>query len=110
MRAVHFGLGAVLLSLSIAPTITEQGKRSDAKPNEASSSELSKLRDEYIKATQEYKASLERLLVLYQESTRKAEQRVAQSEKLLAENLITDREVERSRAALAEANLKVSGV
>jgi hypothetical protein len=79
-------------------------------PPAQSGSELSKLRDEYIKTTKEYKASLERLLALYQDSARKAEQRVGQSQKLLADGLISRREVERTESALAEANLKVSGV
>jgi len=90
-----------------------QRKKPSAKPQTPpaqSTSELSKLRDEYIKTTKEYKASLERLLALYQDSARKAEQRVGQSQKLLVEGLISKREVERSESALAEANLKVSGV
>jgi hypothetical protein len=73
-------------------------------------SELSKLRDEYIKATKEYQASLKRLLTLYQDSASKAEQRVAQSQKLLADGLISKVELEKSESALADANLKVSGV
>jgi hypothetical protein len=90
-----------------------QRKKPAAKPQTPpaqSGSELSKLRDEYIKTTKEYKASLERLLALYQDSARKAEQRVGQSKKLLADGLISRREVERTESALAEANLKVSGV
>jgi hypothetical protein len=90
-----------------------QRKKPAAKPKTAPArptSELSKLQDEYIKATKEYKASLERLLALYQDSARKAEQRVAQSQKLLADGLISKREVEKSESALADANLKVSGV
>jgi hypothetical protein len=96
-----------------AATVWAQRKKSAAKPPippAQSGNELSKLRDEYIKATKEYKASLERLLVLYQDSARKAEQRAAQSQKLLADGLISQREVEKSTSALAEANLKVSGV
>jgi hypothetical protein len=89
-----------------------QKKKPAAKPKTPpaqSVSELSKLRDEYIKATKEYKASLERLLALYQASARKAEQRAAQTKKLLADGLVSQREVEQSEKALADANLKVSG-
>jgi len=95
-----------------ATSLFAQRKKPAAKPPippAQAGNELSKLRDEYIKATKEYKASLERLLVLYQESARKAEQRAVQSQKLLADGLISKREVEKSESALAEVNLKVSG-
>jgi len=88
-----------------------QKKKPVVKPKAAQpASELSKLRDQYIQATKEYQASLKRLLTLYQESARKAEQRVAQSQKLLADGLISKVELEKSESALADANLKVSGV
>jgi hypothetical protein len=103
----------LILMLLCAMIANGQSKQSATKPQTPpaqSMSELSKLRNEYIESTKEYKASLERLLTLYQDSARKAEQRVGQSQKLLADNLISTREVERSESALAEANLKVSGV
>ena len=72
--------------------------------------DLSKLHDNYIKATKEYKASLEKLLALYQASARKTEERVAQSQKLFADGLISQRDVDQSERALADANLKVAEV
>ncbi len=103
----------VALMICATSDFAQRRKKPAAKPPISpaqSGNELSKLRDEYIKATKEYKASLERLLVLYQNSARKAEQRAAQSQKLFADGLISQREVEKSASALAEANLKVSGV
>ena len=104
----------LLASLLIfAAAAQAQKKKPVAKPKPAPvepATELSKLRDEYLKATKEYKASLERLLALYQESARKAEARANQTKKLLADGLISQREVEQSESALAAANLKVSGV
>jgi hypothetical protein len=105
----------LFVALTACPTsdFAQRRKKPAAKPPippAESGNELSKLRDEYIKATKEYKASLERLLVLYQNSARKAEERVSQSQKLWADGLISQREVEKSAGALAEANLKVSGV
>ena len=73
-------------------------------------SELSKLHDSYIKATKEYKASLEKLLALYQASARKIEVRVSQSKKLFADGLISQREAEQIEQALLDANLKVTEV
>jgi hypothetical protein len=73
-------------------------------------SELQKLRDEYLKATKEYKTSLERLLAMYQESARKAEARVNQTKRLLADGLVSQRDVEQSESALTAASLKVTTV
>jgi hypothetical protein len=73
-------------------------------------SELSRLHDSYIKATKEYKASLEKLLALYQASVRKAEDRVNQSKKLFADGLISKHDIEQNEQALAEAQLKVTEV
>jgi hypothetical protein len=99
--------------LLLAAGVYAQKKKPAGKPKPEPArpvSELSKLQDEYIKATKEYKASLERLLALYQESARKAEARLSQTKKLLADGLVSQREVENSESALAAANLKVTTV
>ena len=74
----------------------------------ASGDELSKLHDEYIKATKEYKASLQKLLALYQESVKKAEQKRDQTQQLFAAGLISRRDVEQAELAVTNAGLKVS--
>jgi len=76
----------------------------------APATELSKLRDEYIKTTKDYKASLQKLLTLYQASVKKAEDRRDQTRKLLAGGLVSQREVEQSEHVVTDANLKVTGV
>src|SRR2546425_5173583 len=84
-------------------------KKAAAKPKTVQTqndNELSKLRDSYIKATKEYKASLEKLLALYQASARKTEERLKQTKKLFADGLISQHDVEQSEHALADANLK----
>ncbi|HMJ26155.1 MAG TPA: TolC family protein [Pyrinomonadaceae bacterium] len=89
-----------------------QKKKSPPKPKPATvqnESELAKLHDRYIQATKEYKASLEKLVKSYQDSARKAEERVSQLRKLLAEGLVSRRDVEQSESTLADANLKVLG-
>jgi hypothetical protein len=72
--------------------------------------ELSRLRDSYIKTTKEYKASLQKLLVLYEASVRKAEQRQTQSKELYQEGLLSKKELEDSERAVAVEQAKVSGV
>jgi hypothetical protein len=109
--------GRVFLALAVALMVASgafaQKKKSAAKPASVpapSDTELTKLRDSYIKSTKEYKASLEKLLALYQASARKAEERASQSKKLFADGLVSQREVEQSEHAVGEANLKVTEV
>jgi hypothetical protein len=71
---------------------------------------LAKLRDEYIKATKDFKASLQKLLGMYQDSAKKAEQRHEQMQKLLADGLISKSELEQSESSMTEAKIKVTGV
>src|SRR5947207_2684984 len=86
--------------------ISSQSKETSAQ----SQSELAKLRDEYIKTTKEYKASLQKLLALYQGNVSKAEQRRDQMQKLFAEGLVSKRDVEQAESAVTDAGLKVSEV
>jgi hypothetical protein len=73
-------------------------------------SELIQLRDSYIKTTKEYKASLQKLLALYEASEHKAEQRLAQSKDLYQDGLLSKKQVEESERALTIEKEKVSGV
>lgn len=72
--------------------------------------ELTKLREEYVNASKEYRASLEKLLVIYEASARKAEERVTQSKKLFSEGLIARASVEESEHALDVEKAKVADV
>jgi hypothetical protein len=104
---------ALAFSLMLVGVVYGQKKKTVSKPKPApaqNDNELSKLHDNYIKSTKEYKASLEKLLALYQASARKTEARVSQSKKLFADGLISLREVEQSDRAQADANLKVTEV
>jgi LysM repeat protein len=68
------------------------------------------LTDEYLKSTREYKASLEKLLVLYQTSERKAEERLAEAKTRFAEKLIQQADLTAAERAVLEAKAKVEGV
>lgn len=72
--------------------------------------QLEKLHNDYIKATKDYKASLETLLPLYEKSQQSAEKRVAQSKELFDQGLISKRELDDSQRALADATAKVDEV
>lgn len=77
-------------------------------PTPAPASELTRLREEFVKATNDYKASLEKLLVFYEADVKRAEERVAVSEKLLAEGLIARTQFEENQRALTAAQQKVA--
>ena len=70
--------------------------------------ELSKLREEFISATKEYKASLEKLLPYYESAVKKAEEKLELSKKLLAEGLIPKSQLEENERVLAAAKEKVA--
>ena len=94
---------------SSAPAQRKKTSRPPAKPPAAKEvDELSKLHDEYIKATKDYKASLQKLLTLYQESVKKAEQKRDSTQKLFAAGLIARVDVEQTELAVTNAGLKVS--
>lgn len=71
-------------------------------------SELTKLREEYIDATKEYKASLGKLLPLYENEVKKAEEKLELSNKLFAEGLIPKSQVQENERLLAVAKQKVA--
>ena len=69
--------------------------------------ELSKLRDEYVRLTNEYKASLGKLLPFYEKEVKRAEEKLELSKKLLAEGLVPRAQVEENEHALALAKQKI---
>ncbi|MCA1577621.1 MAG: TolC family protein [Acidobacteria bacterium] len=66
------------------------------------------MRDEFVKATNEVKASLEKLVPLYEAEVKRAEDRLAVSKKLLAEGLIPKTQLEENERTLAEAKQRVA--
>jgi hypothetical protein len=101
------------LLLTIGVPAEAQRKRPASKPPKPPAqapSELDKLRDDYIKTTKEYKASLEKLLALYEASQHRAEEKAARSKDLFDQGLIAKKDIEESDRAVTEAKLKVDGV
>jgi hypothetical protein len=72
--------------------------------------ELARLREEFIKATNEYKASLEKLRASYEKSGAKAEANLAKSKELFAAGLISRKAVEADEAEVANWTTKVAEV
>src|SRR5256885_15137629 len=63
-----------------------------------------------VKATGEYKASLNTLLTSYESSVQQAEAKVAQLKSLYDDGLLSRKEFEASQTAVAEAKAKVADV
>ena len=83
-------------------------RKTKKKPAPPPPTELSKLRDEYVRLTNEYKASLGKLLPFYENELKRAEEKLEQSKKLLAEGLIARNQVEENEHAIALAKEKVN--
>jgi hypothetical protein len=95
----------VIAALSIDAFAQRKTKK---KPAPAPQTQLAKLREQYINATKDYKASLEKLLAIYEGNVTKAEAKLDLSRKLLAEGLIPKTQVEENERAVADAKNKVS--
>lgn len=104
------------LLLLLPPAVTAQKK--GAKPSATKTrttpakpaDELARLREEFIKATNEYKASLEKLRASYEKSVVKAEDELTKSRELFAAGLISRRAVEAGEVEVAEKKDKVAEV
>ena len=100
-----------IVVLCAAPGFAQKKSAKIKKPAKpAAQTELQQLRDRYIATTKEYKASLQKLLRLYQDSLKKADQRHENSKKLFDEGLLSKRDLEESERVVNDAKLKISTV
>src|SRR5215813_12853705 len=97
----------LLLTLLVAMDASAQRKSKKKSAPAEPKNELAKLREEFVKATNDYKASLEKLLAIYEDNVKKAEEKVMVTKKLLAEGLIARAQVEESEHQLALEKQKV---
>ena len=95
----------VLLLVAVDVSAQRKSKKKPAPPEPQS--ELTKLREEFVKATNEYKASLGKLLAIYEDNVKKAEAKVDVSKKLLAEGLIAKSQFEETERVLGTEKQKV---
>jgi hypothetical protein len=90
-----------------ANTKTKQSRT--AKPAQTKPvDELTRLRQEFIKATNEYKDLLKKQLAGLEKNVTMADERLAQSQKLFADGLISRKELEASERGVAEAKDKIT--
>jgi hypothetical protein len=106
---------AALLSLTItvclpATAQKRSAKKTAQKPAAKAPTELERLRDDYIKATKDYKASVEKLLPIYEKDLQAAEQHAVKSKELFAQGLISKVDLAKSDDAVVIARAKVADV
>ena len=98
----------LLVACSVFSTdVLAQRKTKKKSAPAAPPTELTKLREEFVKATNDYKSSLAKLLTIYEGNVTKAEEKLELSRKLLAEGLISRIQVEENERALAGEKAKV---
>jgi len=83
-------------------------RKSKKKPAPALPTELEKLREDFVKATNDYKTSLAKLLAIYEGNVTKAEEKLKLSRKLFAEGLVARIHVEENARALAAEKDKLA--
>lgn len=115
LNVFRIALAAVLISVTVVPPVSAQRKKKQ-KPAPVPVNELTKLRDEYISKTNEYKSSLEKLIAIYETNVTKAEKELTKSKKLLDEGLISkvefakyESKLESERANLNTARRQMTG-
>lgn len=98
---------ALLVSVALLFVVSADAQTKKAK-QVRQSNELAQLREQFIKATSEYKTSLAKLLAIYERNVTKAEEKLAQSQKLYAEGLISKKQLADSETAVASEKDKVN--
>ena len=98
----------LILLVCVQNTAAQKKSKKKTPTPPAPVTELTRLRDEFVKATNEYKASLQKLLVFQEAAVKRAEEKLAVSQKLFDEGLLAKAQVEESKVALAAAQQKVA--
>ena len=105
---VRFWLWLVVVVTLVSFDVSAQHRTKKKATPAPPPTELSKLREEFISATKDYKASLAKLLPFYENAVKRAEEKLEQSKKLLAEGLIPKAQLEENERSLALAKQKVA--
>lgn len=106
-RNVVSFLGFVTLFILALFHFVSSASGQKKRPNASTPNELARLRDEFVKASDEYKASLQKLLVFREADVRKSKAHFEQSKELYDGGLIAKNQLLESESALAEAQARV---
>lgn len=101
-------MACLVLNAIASPSVSGQRKSKKKPAAAAPADELTKLREEFVKATNETKAGLAKLIVIYEGNVTTAEEKLAASKKLYEEGLLPRAQVAENERAVAEARDKVT--
>jgi PBP1b-binding outer membrane lipoprotein LpoB len=99
---------ALFLAVCAQEASAQKKRKSTPKTTAKPVNELKNLQEQYAAATQEYKNSLEKLQAIYTKNIKKAEDELAESQKLFAEGLISRTQVEEYERAVATEKDKLA--
>lgn len=106
---IRFCAWLLVVVIGVAVDVSAQRKtKKKPAPAPAPTTELTKLRAEYVRLTNEYKAGLGKIIPFQENEVKKAEEKLEQSKKLYAEGLIARAHVEENERALAIAKQKLA--
>jgi hypothetical protein len=108
VNRIRIAVLACLILVIIAPPSPSAQRKTKKKPAPAQVTESTKLREEFVKLTNEYKTGLGRLIAIYETNVTKAEEKLELSRKLLEEGLISRTQFEENERALASAQEQVA--
>src|SRR5215204_5369372 len=100
----------VPVSSAVQKSRVKKGKAAQSKAEAEPLSEVARLREQLVKATKEYKSSLEQLLTLYDAEVKRADERVVKSRELFEAGLVSKRELDKDALAAETARAKVARV
>lgn len=105
---------ALAIASAVVPSLAQRKKpaqkpqpKTTQKSEKELADDLAKSRAEVISAAGEYKKSIENLITLYERDLKEAEETLEKRKALLAENIISRREVEEGQQKIAEIQNKI---
>lgn len=104
---MSWGLGMAFALLFSPHALSQSAKQAPVTQTSRSSDSPDAIRNEYVRATEEYKASLRTLLTLYEAEAERAAKRLAELEPLYEQGLIARRALEEQQKAVAAARARV---
>ena len=104
-------LSKLVLTPDVKPRASDGQRKQSVKhvPKEEArvTAQMAQLREDFIKATKDYKASLAKLIAFYEADVPRAETRFAMAKELFAQGLVAKRELDESERAIATAKAKI---
>ncbi len=114
VTAAHYALVVMIALLLVCLPVVAQKKKPGPKKQKAiqskPASELARLREEFIKATNDYQALLKKQLPGRERNVQRAQDQLTKLTKLFAEGLISKNDLDASEKALREAKDKVTEI